>query len=301
MNEKMWSTYVQRPDTLYRTRGIKFRQEYKEALLKATGIEDGMNVLEIGCGPGLLCHRLAGWMPNSSVTGVDRDENFISYAKLKNDELKLNCSFVKGDALSLPFADNTFNACTSHTVIEHIPAVPFLKEQYRVCRPGGVVSVMSSRTEASINPEDWQPSNAEEQELWARVDEASSRCTRENKVCAYPCSVHDIPEFMEEAGFVDVSVDFIAFTFAPDSAQYNMSLREEFIEANRQVALDAVVLAQNYAPGVWSNEEVIYLKEMINQRFNKRISALHKGIKLWDISASMLMVTRGYKPKYDLF
>ena len=110
-------------------------------------------------------------------------------------------------------------------------------------------------------------------------------------------SVADIPRYMEETGFVNVSVDFIAVTSAPDSVQYDIVTREEFIESSRLIALDAIVLAQNYAPGVWSENEVCRLRALVNRRFDERAKDLHEGKKLWDIAVSMLMIVRGYKPE----
>lgn len=295
MSNKIWSTYIQSSEMLYRTRNLRFRNEYKEQYLKAMDLKDGMNILEIGCGPGLLCHRLKEWLPHSSITGLDMDESFIEYARAKSLEKSLDCVFIQGDATRLPFRDNSFDACTSHTVIEHVPTVPFLAEQYRVCRPGGVVSVISSRTEAAINPENWRSPTVEEQELWNRVNNAAKECDKNYKVAAYSCPVSDIPRYMEETGFINVSVDFIAVTSAPDSAQYDIATRVEFIESNRQVALDAIIMTQNYAPGVWSESEVNKLRRLVNHRFDERIKALHEGKKIWDIAVSMLMITRGYK------
>lgn len=124
-----------------------------------------MNILEVGCGPGILCHRLKEWLPDSSITGLDKDCNFIEFAKEKSLEKGLDCMFIEGDAVNLPFQDNSFDACTSHTVIEHVETIQFLKEQYRVCLPGGVVSVISSRPEVAINPEGWEPQTGEEKSL----------------------------------------------------------------------------------------------------------------------------------------
>lgn len=295
MSNKIWSTYLQAPDTLYKSRKLRFRDEYKEPYLKALGLKDGMDILEIGCGPGLLTHKIAEWLPESNITGLDRDENFIRYSKDKSKELHLPCEYVQGDALTLPFFNNSFDACTSHTVIEHVPTMTFLKEQYRVCRKGGVVSVMSSRTEAAINPEDWFPPTGEEQELWSRVEEAARECQEKHRVGKHNLTVSDIPRHMEEAGFVDVNVDFIAVTSVPDNPHYSMAQRKEFIESNRQIALDGVILAQNYAPGAWNDEEVERLRTLINQRFDARIEKLLEAKNIWDISVSMLMITRGYK------
>lgn len=290
-----WSTHVQRPETLYRSRNIRFRPEYREAFLKAMGLQNGMCVLEVGCGPGVLCQRLEDWLPDSVITGLDRDEAFIDYARVKTKETCHQCTFVTGDALKLPFPDNTFNACTSHTVIEHVPTAPFLEEQYRVCRGGGVVSVLSVRTDAGIKPEDPQPPSAEEQDLWKKAEAAWQEFDKAHSICAYPCSVRDIPRHMEKAGFQNVSVDFISVTTAPDNGQYDLQLRKEMIEENRQVSLDAVDVGQHCVPGAWSAQEVSRLQELINRRFDDRLKALQEGKRIWDISVSLLMVARGYK------
>lgn len=88
-----------------------------------------------------------------------------------------------------------------------------------------------------------------------------------------------------------------AVTSAPDNARYDIVTRKEFIESNRQVALDAIALAQNYAPGVWSENEVDRLRTLVNCRFDERVKVLHEGKKIWDIAVSMIMIARGYKPE----
>ncbi|WP_021170538.1 hypothetical protein SOV_26610 [Sporomusa ovata DSM 2662] len=80
---QIWSTYVQKAETLYRTRSVRFRYDNKDNFINMMGFKDGMSILEVGCGPGLLCHRLAEWLPNSKITGLDRDENFIYMPRIK--------------------------------------------------------------------------------------------------------------------------------------------------------------------------------------------------------------------------
>ena len=45
-------------------------------------IPDGARVLDIACGPGLLCRKIKSSLPNTSVTGVD----FSAYAIARNTE-----------------------------------------------------------------------------------------------------------------------------------------------------------------------------------------------------------------------
>lgn len=140
---------VQKAKTLYRTRSVRFRCDNKDNFINMMGLKDGMSILEVGCGPGLLCHRLAEWLPNSKITGLDRDENLILYAKNQANTLGVSSTFIQGDALSLPFANNAFDACTSHTVIESVPHAAFLAEQFRVCRPGGCCFEYKSKDRSS--------------------------------------------------------------------------------------------------------------------------------------------------------
>jgi len=91
------------------------------------------------------------------------------------------------------------------------------------------------------------------------------------------------------------SVDFLEITLAPDSFNQDFSTKVELIEANRQIALDAIVLGQNIAPGVWSESEVDRLKELVNKRYDDRLKMLNEGKKIWDIEVSMLMIVHGYK------
>ncbi|CQR74553.1 hypothetical protein SpAn4DRAFT_1015 [Sporomusa ovata] len=136
--------------------------------------------------------------------------------------------------------------------------------------------------------------------MWDRVAAAAQATLKHNKVGAYPCSIADIPRFFEEVGFENISVDFIAVTSAADSAHYDMSLREKFIKSNRQVALDAIVLAENYAPRVWSDAEIQQLRGLVEQKFAKRLNDLRTGKKVWDISVEMMMIAHGYKPLSSL-
>ena len=56
--ERMWSQFVQSSEELYASRAIRFRNDNKDLWLNAMKIKDGMNVLEIGCGGGIFCHRI---------------------------------------------------------------------------------------------------------------------------------------------------------------------------------------------------------------------------------------------------
>lgn len=90
----------------------------------------GADVLEVGCGTGLILQRLAPLARR--VAGVD-----LSFAMLRKARERAP-SVVQASALSLPFPDASFDVVVSFKVLAHVPDIPAaLAEMARVVRPGG--------------------------------------------------------------------------------------------------------------------------------------------------------------------
>lgn len=134
--------------------GLKFNDEVSHALkmayqtpdiVSARGqviaslkLQNGLKVLDIGSGPGLLAKDISQHIgPTGSVVGVDMADNMIESAKQLCADA-LNVTFEQGDAMSLPFADNSFDSVVSTQVYEYVPDLnAALLEFARVLRPGG--------------------------------------------------------------------------------------------------------------------------------------------------------------------
>ncbi len=100
----------------------------------------GKLVLDVGCGSGRFTEIMARW--GAEVVGLDYS-NAVDVAKKNTDELDyINCSYVQGDALKLPFKDNSFDAVFSIGVLQHT-ADPLrgLREMCRVLKPGGILGL----------------------------------------------------------------------------------------------------------------------------------------------------------------
>src|SRR6266498_318937 len=66
----------------------------------------GSQLLELGCGPGFYSCRLAERFPDMSVTGVDRSESQLRWARDRAGAQGLsNCRFRRINALELSYAD----------------------------------------------------------------------------------------------------------------------------------------------------------------------------------------------------
>lgn len=291
-----WSRYVQTPEELYRSRALRFHDGTRELWLDAIGAREGMDILEIGCGSGLFSHRLKQYLPGVHMTGLDRDSGLLAYAGAKAAELALDCDYVCGDALAMPFGDACFDLCYSHTVMEHLPARPFLREQYRVLRPGGRVTALSVRTNASLPEHGADDTTPEEQALWGKLSGAG-----EGKlpipVCAWPLTESEYPKALEEAGFCCVDVKFFCVTYyAPDAPSTPPATALEQIEVGRLCALEEMAKTLRLAPDALSGEERRRLAALINARFDERIAAWRRGEKRWDMTAKMMLAATGVKP-----
>lgn len=289
-----WSHYIQTTEELYWDRSMRFNDQNKELWLHSLGVKPKDKVLEIGCAGGAFCHRLAQYIPDIEITGLDFDIDHITYARAKTQELGLPCEFINGDAKKLPFAENTFDVCYSHTVAEHIPPDPFFGEQYRVLKKGGRIVVFSCRTNLGIK----KPSDMTEEEntLLEKAWEKADGLDRIPGIGAYEMEPHEYPKELEKYGFkhVDVQV-FTIMPYAPDNASVSDEMAVEQINNQRLSQLSGVWKALNMNPDALSEEEADRLINLIHQRFDERINKYQKGERLWDFSAKTVLAVSGIK------
>jgi len=94
-------------------------------------------LLDVGCGGGQIALELARRHPGVHVTGLDFSEDQIRRADRRAGALA-NVEFVVGNALDLPFADDSFETVISVACIKHWPdRMLGLRECRRVLKPGG--------------------------------------------------------------------------------------------------------------------------------------------------------------------
>src|SRR6266446_7595321 len=119
-----------------------FRDDTKRiiaALWPNAGPDPGVQLIELGCGPGFYACKLAERFRNISVTGVDRSESQLRRARERADALGLsNCCFKRIDALELSCADEKFDIVIASRLFTILPEQNrVIAEMYRVLKPGG--------------------------------------------------------------------------------------------------------------------------------------------------------------------
>lgn len=287
----IWSNYIQGPKTLYYTRKLRFDDMFREQYKALFGLEEGkrLKILEIGCGPGALAGALHRWYPETEITAIDRDSEFIAFAK----EHEPGIQFMEGDATALPFEEGSFDVTISNTVSEHIEPVRFYGEQLRVLKPGGVCLVLSARKGVNVYAK-CLTKNAYEEAFWKKVEKYDDTMERYD-ICKYPMSEAELPLALQAYGFRNVSTGYATINLTPDHPAVSSEMAQAMMNANRYTALEAVDSVLRFMPRQITVEECQAMKNIIEEKYNTRIEQYQKGEKQWDTNVSITMVVRGEK------
>lgn len=290
-----WSQYVQKTEELYLSRSLKFHRENIDKWVEVMQLRDGMKILEVGCAGGLLCHRLKERLPNAEITGLDFDTGHIDYAKKKTIDLNLRCDFVAGDATKLPFEDNTFDTCYSHTVMDFCGPEKFVSEQHRVLKPGGKMIVMAGYSRG-FKPEEWIPTDdCEEKELFDKVWAAASD-NPNSQIKRYESRTEKYFAYLAAQGFRNISIDAMAtVNYAPDCDNVDDEMARAQINEDRISELCSVEKAYKMAPNALSETEYQTLQDMINRRYDKKIQQYENGEKNWEFRIATTVLISGTK------
>ncbi|MSR23491.1 MAG: methyltransferase domain-containing protein [Nitrospiraceae bacterium] len=112
---------------------------HRRKALREAGLSEGMRVLDVACGPGLVTQCAAEIVgPSGYVIGLDPSTGMLREAQ------KGFCpSLVQGVAEALPFLDASFDFISMGYALRHVSDLSVTFRQYlRVLRPEGVVLVM---------------------------------------------------------------------------------------------------------------------------------------------------------------
>jgi ubiquinone/menaquinone biosynthesis C-methylase UbiE len=114
------------------------------AVLSATGIGEGMRVLDLGTGLGHVSAILSGMVgPSGEVVGLDRSPEVLAAAASRIAEAGLqNVRFEQGDVTAWR-DDRPFDAVVGRLVLFHMPdPVAVVHHHLAAVRPGGILSMI---------------------------------------------------------------------------------------------------------------------------------------------------------------
>lgn len=165
-------------------------------------LRPGLDLLDVGCGPGTITADLADRVAPGRVVGIDRSDDVIAAAQALTTR---NVSFRTGDVYALAFDDASFDVVHAHQVLHHLTdPVAALVEMRRVLRPGGTVAARDSDYASFA----WAPRDP----MLTRWNELYHEITRRNGAEA------DAGRFLlgwvHAAGFEEVEASSSTWTFA---------------------------------------------------------------------------------------
>ena len=126
-------------DAWYQTvRGSWIGQQEFSALLKLFSPVAGQTLLDIGSGSGNFSRRFSQLGLN--VTGYDASSEMNEYANANSRGI----NYIQGDALSLPFADNSVDYCSAITSLCFVSKPEqALAEMWRVSRKAVLLGLLN--------------------------------------------------------------------------------------------------------------------------------------------------------------
>ena len=99
---------------------------------------EGLSILDVGCGGGLLCEPLARL--GATVTGIDAAERNIAIARLHADKSGLAIDYQATTSEALAAQGKTFDMVLNMEVVEHVDNVPlYMKSCADLVKPGGLM------------------------------------------------------------------------------------------------------------------------------------------------------------------
>lgn len=127
---------------------LSFRRDvaWRRFAARKSGLAPGDAALDVATGTGDLAFDLAKRVgPQGRVVGLDFSAEMLAIARQKARDGKMEglCTFVQGNALDLPFEDDSFAAATIAFGLRNVvDRERCLAEMGRVVKPGGRVLVL---------------------------------------------------------------------------------------------------------------------------------------------------------------
>ncbi|OOY32131.1 bifunctional demethylmenaquinone methyltransferase/2-methoxy-6-polyprenyl-1,4-benzoquinol methylase UbiE [Thioclava sp. F36-6] len=118
---------------------------WKDAMMDWLAPRPGQKLLDVAGGTGDVSFRFLKRAGSGHATVCDMTESMLVEGRKRAEAESMadSLDWVVGDAMALPFADNSFDVYTISFGIRNVTRIPdALKEAYRVLKPGGRIMVL---------------------------------------------------------------------------------------------------------------------------------------------------------------
>ena len=118
---------------------------WKDAMMDWLAPRDGQRLLDVAGGTGDIAFRFLKRAPAATATVCDLTSSMLEEGRKRaeSESLAASLDWLVGDAMALPFENNSFDVYTISFGIRNVTRVEdALSEAYRVLKPGGRLMVL---------------------------------------------------------------------------------------------------------------------------------------------------------------
>jgi demethylmenaquinone methyltransferase/2-methoxy-6-polyprenyl-1,4-benzoquinol methylase len=141
----VFTNVASRYDVMNDVMSVGIHRLWKDAMLDWLAPRNGQRLLDVAGGTGDVAFRFLKRAPGATATVLDMTESMLIEGERRSEAAQLaeKLDWVVGDAMALPFPDNSFDVYTISFGIRNVTRIPdALSEAFRVLRPGGRLMVL---------------------------------------------------------------------------------------------------------------------------------------------------------------
>jgi len=141
----VFSSVASKYDVMNDVMSVGIHRLWKDAMMDWLAPRPGQRLLDVAGGTGDIAFRFLGRAPGASAVVLDLTEPMLIEGRKRAEAEALGdkLDWVVGDAMALPFDDNSFDTYTISFGIRNVTRIPdALSEAFRVLKPGGRLMVL---------------------------------------------------------------------------------------------------------------------------------------------------------------
>ncbi len=141
----VFNSVASKYDIMHDVMSVGIHRVWKEAMMDWLAPRAGQKLLDVAGGTGDVSFKFLGRAGSGHATVLDLTEPMLVEGRKRAEAAAMadSLDWVVGDAMALPFEDNTFDVYTISFGIRNVTRPQeALNEAYRVLRPGGRLMVL---------------------------------------------------------------------------------------------------------------------------------------------------------------
>ncbi len=141
----VFSNVASKYDVMNDVMSMGVHRVWKDAMMDWLAPRGGQKLLDVAGGTGDISFRFLRRAPEAEATVLDMTESMLieGQKRAEAESFAERLDWIVGDAMALPFEDNSFDVYTISFGIRNVTRIPdALSEAFRVLRPGGRLMVL---------------------------------------------------------------------------------------------------------------------------------------------------------------